>query len=179
MSTVQLIFLSFSCLRNWFKGQDTVYLLRFLQDRLESELPLLEGEVKCYFEDIVSAVSAATSFLKCLYGTALFLTCEERDVLLESGHACSRAFQKCAQRAYTWGVTRWKIMPKKHMFGEVLHSMEVGKRKSLPSISPLAFCTQLDEDFIGKVSSMSRMVSIRTVHERTLKRYQIALAAKW
>ena len=45
--------------------------------------------------------------------------------------------------------------------------------------TPLAFGTQIDEDFVGRLATISRMVSVRTVHTRTLGRYQVALAARW
>ena len=82
----------------------------------------------------------------------------------KSVHLGGYKMENHAQKTYVWGSVAF------HGSGE---------KNALPSISPLAFCTQLDEDFIGRVSSMSRMVSIRTVHERTLKKYQVALAAKW
>ena len=99
--------------------------------------------------------------------------------LLRSGYRCVNSFQKCAQRAYIMGVTRWKLMPKYHSFGEILFELEVRKRKSIPSINPLCWCTQQDEDFVGRIANMSRSVSIRTVHSRTIGRYLVALASKW
>ena len=72
-----------------------------------------------------------------------------------------------------------EIQPKLHFFGEILHPLEVQQRENRPSINPLAWGTQADEDFVGTISSFSRMVSVRTVHERTIQRYQVGLAMRW
>ena len=165
--------------RNWFKGQDTVSILRFLDARIESELPSLDEEGYPYFNTMHTAIRAANVFLRCMYSAALWLTNDERKTLLESGHACVKAYQQLAQTAYSWGVTRWKFQPKMHLFGEILYPLEVQKRRDLPSINPLTFGTQIDEDFVGRLATISRMVSVRTVHTRTLGRYQVALAARW
>ena len=165
--------------RNWFKGQDTVSLLRFLEERIEMEIPNIDAESKQYFKAMHSTLAAANSFLSCMYQAALFLKPAERDLLLDSGHTCAIASRDCAQRAFAWGITRWKFQPKLHFFGEILHPLEVQQRENRPSINPLAWGTQADEDFVGTVSTFSRMVSIRTVHERTIQRYQVGLAMRW
>lgn len=48
-----------------------------------------------------------------------------------------------------------------------------------PVPNPLTYSCQMDEDLVGRVSAFSRVVSSRTIHERTLSRYQVALAGKW
>ena len=166
-------------LRNWFKGNDTVSILKFLQHRLQqavSELPL---DSQPFFQQMFAAVSGANRFLSCLYGTYFWLSPLERESLIESGHAAVKAFQQCAQVSYRLGVTRWKYQTKLHMLGEVLHQLEKEKRANLPSVSPLAFGTQQDEDFVGRVSALSRSVAVKRVHDRTLNRYKIALAGVW
>ena len=165
--------------RNWFKGADTVSLMYFLENRLQNELESLDNDASSFFAEIVSALSAANKFMKCIYHSSLWLSKEERNTLLNSGYKFSNSFAKCAQAAYDWGLTRFKYQPKFHMFGELLFQLAFERHHNLPSISPLAFCTQIDEDFIGKVAAFSRAVSVRTVHERTLSRYMIALASRW
>lgn len=128
---------------------------------------------------MLSTVAAANSFFSCMYQAALFLKPSERDLLLDSGHTCANAYRDCAQRAFAWGITRWKFQPKLHFFGEILHPLEVQQRENRPSVNPLAWGTQADEDFVGTISSFSRMVSVRTVHERTIQKYQVGLAMRW
>ena len=53
------------------------------------------------------------------------------------------------------------------------------KRLGLASPNILMFSCQMDEAYVGKISAISRTVSLRTVHTRTLTRYLIALVANW
>lgn len=156
-------------------------LLRFLEHRIGSAIGTLDHDDDgiSLFENMASTISACNAFLKCLYSTALWLTPDERDVLLQAGHATVKGFHQCATFSYDRGETRWKFQPKIHMFGEVLHALESQRKKKQPSISPLTWSTQVDEDFVGRISNLSSMVSVRTVHDRTIGRYQIALASKW
>ena len=165
--------------RNWFKGNDTTSLLTFLEHRLRSELPKLAGDAACYFLHMFDAIEAANKFMSCLYHAALWLTSGERDTLLSKGYTCTTRFQACANQAFEQGMTRWKLQPKLHLLGEVLYKLESEKRRNLTSINPLSWSCQQDEDFVGHVVSQSRQVSVRTVHARTLSRYQVALAARW
>ena len=154
-------------------------LLYFLEHRLGGVIADLENDDAAFVGAMLSCIQAASRFMKTIYHTALWLSNGERDVLLESGHSCIKHFQACASYAFDLKLTRWKFQPKIHMFGEILHTLERERRAGHRSISPLAYCTQMDEDFIGHIATMSRKVAVKTVHSRTLQKYQIALASRW
>lgn len=166
-------------LRGWFKGADTVCILDFLESWIGNHLDTMDEPSKAYFLDIYGTIQASNAFMRCIYGAALWLSDAERNMLLKMGSKLINSFHRCAKHAYNSEVTRWKYMPKFHSFGEILFSLERQKRKAQPSLNPLTFCTQQDEDFIGRVSIASRHVSVRTVHSRTLTRYLVALVSKW
>lgn len=168
-------------LRNWFKGADTVCILLFLEVRIAAALsePGMTESSKVLFQDVLKLLAASNNFMSTLYHSSLWLACDERENLLTSGRAVVNFFHRLAQRAFESNETRWKYVPKFHVFGEILHGLEREKRANTPSLNPLAFATQQDEDFVGKVSTLSRAVSVRTVHSRTLGRYLISLASKW
>ena len=134
---------------------------------------------KPIFLEIHATISAANAFMRCMYRAGLWLSHEERDFLLKAGTRCVNSFLRCALRAFNASATRWKFMPKFHLFGEWLFSMEKQKRLGLPSPNLLMFSCQMDEDYVGRISSISRTVSLRAVHTRTLTRYLIALVANW
>lgn len=165
--------------RNWFKGADTTSLLAFLEPTILSHVESLENDVAPFFQDMHDCICAANQFMRCVYHAALWLTDAERDYLLEAGYRCINKFHKLASKSFELGLTRFKYQPKFHMYGELLYGLSYEKRGRLPSLNPLTFCTQQDEDFVGRIATFSRSVSVRTVHLRTLNRYQIALAAKW
>lgn len=64
-----------------------------------------------------------------------------------------------------------------------MHHMMVRLRDDATSLgysqNCLATSCQLDEDLIGKVSRLSRRVSIRATAERTLGRYLVAAHSAW
>lgn len=154
-------------------------LLEFLEQRVLKALDNMDGSGKEYFTDIYNTILNANSFMRCIYHAPLWLSSEERDHLLNCGKRCVKFFHRCAERAFEMEKTRWKYAPKFHMFGKMLYSLEFQKRHSLPSCNPLMAGTQQDEDFVGKISQLSRNVSVRTVHQKTLGRYLVALAAAW
>eukprot|EP00438_Fugacium_kawagutii_P022263 Skav211437 [mRNA] locus=scaffold1591:160572:162182:+ [translate_table: standard] len=166
---------------NWFKGADTVCILLFLEVRIAAALsePGMIESSKPMFQEVLKLLTASNKFMSTLYHSSLWLAGDERANLLTSGRAVVNLFHRLAQRAFASSETRWKYVPKFHLFGEILHQLEQEKRGNTPSLNPLAFATQQDEDFVGKVSTLSRAVSVRTVHARTLGRYLISLASKW
>ena len=150
-------------LRNWFKGNDTVSLLQFLEKVLPekcADLALADDETKTLFHQILVAVKAANHFMRTMYHAALWLSVAERRTLIESGHHFIKAFKRCAEICYWNDLTRFKYQPKKHMFGEVLFEMEFQERHDLPSPNPLCWSTQQDEDFVGKICTFSKYKSI-------------------
>ncbi|CAL1151623.1 unnamed protein product, partial [Cladocopium goreaui] len=163
----------------WFKGADTVCILEFLESRIGGDLIAMSESRKPIFLEIHATISAANAFMRCMYRAGLWLSHEERDFLLKAGTRCVNSFLRCALRAFNASATRWKFMPKFHLFGEWLFTMEKQKRLGLPSPNLLMFSCQMDEDYVGRIGSISRTVSLRTVHTRTLTRYLIALVANW
>ena len=162
-------------LRCWFKGADTSTLCVFLEARLSQALSTVEDDCKAYLKNIIETLHHANAFMTCLYRADLWLTDEERLQLIHHGVQSMVSFKKLASQAYTWGLTRWKLQPKFHFFAEVLYSLNEDQTRDVPSINPIAFATQCDEDFVGKVSQASRVVSARTVHTRTMERYLLSL----
>ena len=118
----------------------------------------------------------ANRFMTCLYGADWWLLDTERQKLIDHGVQTMVLFKRLAGQAYAWNLTRWKLQPKFHFFSEVLYSLHADKSRNVPSLSPLAFATQCDEDFVGRVSQASRSVSSRTVHVRTMQqKYLLSL----
>ncbi|CAK9112845.1 unnamed protein product [Durusdinium trenchii] len=164
---------------NWFKGADTVSILAYLEQRLAGEIPALEDKVREYFVSMAGLLQNANLFMRTVYHGALWLDDRERDILIQSGRAFMAEFMTCARLAYSFDMCRWKLQPKYHMFAELVFELEVQKRAGITSLSPLTFSTQMDEDLVGQICSRSQVVSSRTVHERTLNRYRVALFTHW
>ena len=134
---------------------------------------------KEYAQDILGALAAANGFMHTLYHAGLWLLDSERDALIRHGSESIAYFKRLAGEAYAWDLTRWKIQPQMHFFAEVLHSLKVERLENLPSISPLSTSTQVDEDFVGRVATASRVVHGRTIHVRTIQRHLLHLRTNW
>ena len=88
-------------------------------------------------------------------------------------------FTKAAEYAYSINLTRFKFQPKFHMIAEVRWQLLEEKRLGATSINPLAYSCQMNEDFVGKIAQMSRMVASRRVHAKTIERYRLTLLRAW
>ena len=147
--------------------------------KLKGELVKIDDEDRPYFVSMHDAVSNANKFVRKLFHAGLWLTQEECREVIAAGRKCLRCYQACAEAAFDRGLTRFKFQPKYHMLGEILYDMEARNAAGHPVINPMCYSTQMDEDLVGRVSVFSRVVSSRTIHERTISRYQVALASKW
>jgi hypothetical protein len=165
--------------RGWFKGADTTTLLLYLQTTLTSLIPSLSGACKQYFLDMLTLTESANGFMKLLYHCGLWLREGERNDLISWGHELLLSFQKCAQFAYDHGLNRWKLQTKFHYAAEIVFALEHSKHNHVPCLNPLSASTQVDEDFVGRISTMSRGTDARSLHYRTIRKYLLALAAHW
>ena len=115
-----------------------------------------------------------------MYHAGLWLGHDERDHIILNMSIVLQGFLGLAEYAYEGlSLTRWKLQPKFHALAELRYSLMKQKASQYDSISPLAFATQLDEDFVGRVSTFSRAVASRTIHQKTIERYLIALESGW
>lgn len=163
-------------LRNWFKGADTAAMCSFLEAFWANHLAET-SESDEYLHGILRCLRAANVFMRTLYRSGLWLSPERCKIIAEAGLACLKAYSETSHRAFLQQKTRFKITPKFHA---MIHIVDVlvggynsGRRWTL---SPLSEATQMDEDFVGRISSKTLTVSSRQVHIQTLKKY---LTAVW
>ncbi|CAE7726262.1 unnamed protein product [Symbiodinium sp. CCMP2456] len=165
---------------SWFKGADTTVLSLFLEEKYATLLPTCPAELKPYFVEVHRTIRSSNEFLKGLYHADTWLTEAERRHAIESGRCFLNSFKFCAEHAFLQlNLTRWKYQPKYHLFAEVIFLLEKNLHEGVSSLNPLIEATQVDEDFVGKVSRFSLQVSVRTISERTIKKYLLSLASAW
>ena len=167
--------------RSWFKGADTTTLTHFLEKRYADLVSDKPNHPHCrYLTSILAGLQASNVFFHTLYAAPLWLRNKDRDTLIDSLYGVLRSFAEAANYAY--GVlkkTRFKYQPKYHMLAEIRFAMMVDRNNLVPSLNPLAFSTQMDEDYVGKICQMSRFVASRTVRIKTIERLKLALMALW
>ncbi|CAE7290794.1 unnamed protein product, partial [Symbiodinium pilosum] len=140
-------------MRSWFKGADTATLCTYLEPMLKGIVANLDADNRHYVGLIIKALSAANSFMKTLYHSGLWLLDGERDAAILHGQQVLLHFQKLAGIAFSWNMTRWKFQPKFHFYAEVLYYLQAERMEDIPSINPISLSTQMDEDFVGRLSA--------------------------
>lgn len=127
-----------------------------------------------YVDSIYDCCKSANTFLSLLYGSGLFLELHVTRQAAQAGLDFLRSYTECAQLAYDRKRMRFKMNPKLHAMihmTDVLVAACASQRRRTYNL--LAESTQLDEDFIGKVSALSRAVSTKVCHMETMSRYMV------
>ena len=81
-----------------------------------------------------------------------------------------------AKFSHAKGLTRYHLEPSHHMLAHIITRIEEALARGAPMVlSPAAFLCEMSEDFVGRVSRISRRVHSRTCGKRTCQRYLIKL----
>lgn len=71
------------------------------------------------------------------------------------------------------------LYPKVHAVHEIAHEQRRQSRLSPFTLNPAIHACSVDEDFIGRMASLSRCVSPRVIAKRTLDRYLVHIQLSW
>jgi len=126
-----------------------------------------------YLECIHLALKEGNEFMRRVYRCHLFLRRPEARHLASHGFQLIEKYMLAANHAYALSSTRFKLSPKLHVLWHLVNRLHVSSQTQLWIFSPIAFSCQMDEDLVGKVSSISKSCAIRTVHERTLRKHLV------
>lgn len=113
-------------------------------------------------------------FLARLYSEGYWI---QRDVALRLAGCCEKfleCYGRCTHVCYERGSHRFHGIPKCHMLCHFPLRMRQEAAQSAWIVNPLSESVQLQEDFIGRPSRLSRRVSPKTLHLRCLQRYMVA-----
>ena len=81
-----------------------------------------------------------------------------------------QCYDSCAKIALSEATPRFSIMPKIHMLMHSILPLFDQASKGRWVISPLAYSVQVQEDFIGRPSRLSRRTSPRSMHLNVVNR---------
>ena len=158
---------------SWHKGDLSTSLLlfceaKFLADGWNDEMLRLAGE----------AAVALNSCLKILYQGEAWLASDDAERAAELGFKFLRRYGQLATVARRQNRNLWAVQPKAHACHHIFIEMLHGARRG-PTQNPICQSVQMDEDFIGKGSRLSRHTSPKTVAERTVDRYLMSCYSKY
>ena len=88
-------------------------------------------------------------------------------------------YRELAELTFAEGRAMFPLLPKAHAFEHMVLRMRRDAMLYGISSNPLVVGCQADEDLVGRISRLSRQVSIRVVIAKTLQRYLIQAYSTW
>lgn len=108
--------------------------------------------------------------LSAMYGNGYWLEAELAKSIASQMFFFLKAYQVLAHECLVARKRRFPIMPKCHYLMHTAVQLWRQAQKSHWSQNPLGWSVQLQEDFIGRPSRVSRRVDVRQVHRSTINR---------
>ena len=152
----------------WHKGAITTVMMKYIEHRFLTEDLSQEPLLQLAGEGCVAINKAIAK----LFASNVFLTPDESNTVGQLTLKFLRRYSELSSRCMASKRCLFKIMPKHHVIQKMaillLHSSERGA----PTLNPISLSVQMDEDFIGRPSRVSRRVtSGRLTTQRVLERY--------
>ncbi|CAE7941262.1 unnamed protein product, partial [Symbiodinium necroappetens] len=156
------------------KGSDCTLLVKFLLDYLGQ--PWLLDDVAASAFQWLAAID---DFLHLCYTTdRIFFTPEQSQTA--HGHLCTFAekYHDCASKCFARNILFFNLTPKYHYMLHVRDSLELRPKQKL-YMNPAATSTQMDEDYVGRVSQSSRTVHALGVPLRVGQKWLVYTHMRW
>ena len=113
-------------------------------------------------------------FFSQLYGEGYWIRSEKALKLARMVQIFLLAYQRCAMLCAQANKSRLMLVPKLHMLSHVEKRLADDARRSSWCRNPLGESVQMQEDYVGRPSRVSRRVDARMVHERVINRALVA-----
>ena len=151
----------------WSKGSITTVLMRYLEYKLKSMQLTPQDEL---LRLALEGTEAMNRSMEVLYQSDLFLDAQTALQVGTLGLRFLRRFAVLAKRSHQAGKALWCLIPKLHVLHHVYLNLVLQAECGKLSISPLALANQLNEDWVGRPSRLSRRVDVRKAPTRVLQR---------
>ena len=161
----------------WHKGNVTTNMILWLQALLEEhDSPDLDRRLVLAKQ----AAQAMNEMMRFLYDSGAFLSRTEAAYISSRGLFFLRAYSQMALQSFNEGRPQlYPLVPKLHALDHMMVRAHVQGQSVGYTCNLLSTACQQDEDLIGRVSRVSRRVSIRSVIHRTFQRYLAGTFAVW
>eukprot|EP00435_Cladocopium_sp_Y103_P050043 s217_g15.t1 len=150
----------------WSKGHITVLMMDFIADWFESNG--VAGDP--LFPLAKEAVGSINTFMKRLYASDLWLEAAVGREIAQVGFDFLLKYMTLAKEAFQADRSLFIFMPKIHVVHHVIDTLWEQSCAAPYAINPLAHAVQISEDFVGRISRVSRRVSPLQAITRTLER---------
>ena len=157
---------------HWNKAFDTPVLIEFVGWLVRQDIAIFRSERRLRI--IASACDAMSRFMRSLLRAGLWMQKQQAAECGEDGLHFLLCYNKLAIISFNAGQCRYNMVPKLHCFHHLCLDLLHKSVYLTFLLNPLSQCTFQDEDFVGRVSRLSRRVSPRLQCLRTIQRYLVA-----
>ena len=162
------------------KGSEVTLLMMWLDFYIQCLLaqPLKLPEDLVPLKAMSQMISGGLTYIGIMHSHGCFLPACCARVQLEAGLSFIRGYAFMANFCSSKKVAGYRLRPKLHY----MHHMLYGAQKQLEAGASFIFSSSVDlceqnEDFIGRISRVSRRVAARTAGLRTTQRYLVKVRA--
>ena len=162
------------------KGSDVTLLLMFLEFYLKSLLsnPLKDPSDKVPLRAMYQMLLGALTFIGIHHSHGIWLPRLCAETQLASGLRFYRGYLFMAEYCMRIGVSGFRLRPKVHYFHHLVYDLQTQIKANVEYCwSSATWLCEANEDFIGRISRVSRRVSVRTAGLRTTQRYLVKMRA--
>jgi hypothetical protein len=169
---------------SWSKGSDAATLHVWLEGflcRYEESIKSLPRERRLIFESLQKAVVAKNYFIRSLYECPLWIESSTALHIAQAGFDYLREQRRLVYLSHQADRNLFMWQPKTHYIGHIIHSFFFGASTCEFAMNPLVDSVQMDEDFVGRPSRLSRRVTGKPLMcaQRTIERYLINVLENW
>ena len=172
-----------------FKGSDCMLMIRWFVRLMQrgrfvndtnarqgtslAEQPL-DAWHKPFLQQILLGSTAAINFFHILHTEGVWLSRKQTQVLAGHCFQFTTSYSLLARMCHARGLRRFMLEPSLHYFHHYAVDLTACLEKQHEKImSPNQDNCECDEDFVGRISRLSRAVHASTTTQRTLERYKI------
>ena len=159
------------------KGADSIICCQFLEffSKLNLGAPKHESH-KALLAGMLQTVQGALTYVGIYHSHGLFMPRSCARLMLKSGLRLFRGYLWLAQRSNDENMKMFSLRPKVHFFSHFLHDLRIQIERGDERIFNYssAFNCESNEDFIGRVSRISRRVSPKLASKRTIQVYLLS-----
>lgn len=163
------------------KGSDCTLAFMWLQ----FFIPHLQKEPKnetdrVMLEAMLQVTEGLCNFIGITHSHPMWLPPSCVAFLHQEGLKALRGYAFCARVAATNKKRFFGLKPKYHYFAHMVFQLRdsLAANPEAEVLSPITYNCEGNEDFIGRVASISRAVNTRAATKRTMQRYGLSFAAR-
>ena len=176
-----------------WKAADSMMLLRWMVKVLrdgglqpgQGERPKISllncgGSREPVFRALHDGACALLQFFSCIHRNKLWLDRQQAQHVAAAMDLFTSAYSYLAGFCFGQSICCFHLEPSLHMCKHIQLRLQESLDAGAPRLlSPAAVLCEASEDFIGKVSRISRRVHARTCGQRTLQRYMVKVHLEW